>query len=150
MQAISSSSSTADFAETRQARGGQGDGDAGGGGAGHAGTLVLRWLGRGLGLFIGLFWAIFFFEHVHEWYIHRPTESFPPPWVTLAMVAHGGMVLGLLALMRWEKTGVVLATCSTLAFFFLCIAGTRAPWLVMINFVPIGLVAMSWAVPNQR
>mgnify|MGYP001451816821 CR=1 FL=1 len=124
--------------------------DFGEGGAGNSGTLVLRWLGRGLGLIIALFWGIFFIEHVHEWYIHRATSAFPPLWVTLAMIAHGGMILGLFALMRWEKIGVVLTACSTLAFFFLCIAGARAPWLVMINFVPIGFVAMSWAVFGRR
>ncbi|MBS0190273.1 MAG: hypothetical protein U0573_05120 [Phycisphaerales bacterium] len=110
-----------------------------------AGEMVLRWLGRGTGVLFAIFWSLFFFEHLREWYIHRPAEGFPPPWVTLAMVAHAGMVLGLFALMRWEKSGVIIATISTLAFFFLCIAGARAPWIVLINFVPIGFVAMSWA-----
>ena len=82
-------------------------------------TLVLivgRWTARILALGLFFFWGAFFVEHIQEWFLH-PAKGLPPVWVWFAMLAHLGILLGMLALWRWEIAGSLLAVASTLAFF---------------------------------
>ena len=78
--------------------------------------IVGRWTARILALGLFLFWGAFFLEHLQEWFIH-PAKGLPPVWVWLGMLAHLAILLGLLALWKWEVAGSLLAVAGALAFF---------------------------------
>jgi hypothetical protein len=78
--------------------------------------LVVRWTARFLALALFLCWGAFFVEHLQEWFLH-PAQGFPPAWVWLAMLAHLSVLLGMLALWKWEVAGSLLAIAGALTFF---------------------------------
>lgn len=78
--------------------------------------LVMRWIARILALALFLLWGAFFLEHLGEWFLH-PAQGLPPFWVWLMMLAHLGILLGMLALWKWELAGSLLALGAALAFF---------------------------------
>jgi hypothetical protein len=77
---------------------------------------VGRWTARILALALFLFWGAFFLEHLQEWFIH-PAKGLPPVWVWLGMLAHLGILVGMLALWRWEVAGSLLAVAGSVVFF---------------------------------
>ena len=78
--------------------------------------LVIRWTARILALGLSVFWGAFFLEHLSEWFLH-PAQGLPPFWVWLMMLAHLGILLGMLALWKWEVGGSLLALAAALTFF---------------------------------
>lgn len=92
---------------------------------------ILRWLGRGVALLLVLFWGAFFIEHINEWY--RQPQGYPPPWVTVAMGMHLGMIIGLLLSLRWDRLGILITIISTLGF--MAASGAVIP-LLLINLAP--------------
>jgi hypothetical protein len=78
--------------------------------------LIVRWTARLLALGLFLCWGAFFVEHLQEWFLH-PAKGLPPAWVWLAMLAHLSVLLGMLALWKWEVAGSLLAMTGALAFF---------------------------------
>lgn len=78
--------------------------------------LVGRWTARILALALFLFWGAFFLEHLQEWFTH-PAKGMPPVWVWLAMLAHLSILVGMLALWRWEVAGSLVAIAGAVAFF---------------------------------
>ena len=77
---------------------------------------VIRWIARLLALGMFLLWGAFFLEHLQEWFLH-PAKGFPPFWVWLMMLAHLGILVGLVALWKWEIAGSSLAIAAAIAFF---------------------------------
>lgn len=111
----------------------------------------LLWSGRAAATLLAIFWGVFFLEHVSEWYVNRGGPAYPPPWVTVAMVAHFGMIVGLLALVRWRLVGAVVTVAATAAFLYPTLVHAKPAWLVLVNLIPVGLIALSWFVtPRAR
>ena len=137
--------------------GGSGVENAGRGGSGLGswgtwGTWVswgLLWSGRAVATLLAIFWGVFFLEHLSEWYVHRGTSAFPPPWVTMAMVAHFGMIVGLLLMVRWRLWGALVTVAATAAFFYPTLVHAKPAWLVMINLAPVLLIALA-SMPRPR
>ncbi|MCC6675685.1 MAG: hypothetical protein IT436_00950 [Phycisphaerales bacterium] len=100
------------------------------------GVSILKWLGRGLALLLVLFWGAFFIEHLNEWY--RQPQGYPPPWVTIAMGFHLGMIVGLLLSLRWDRLGVLITIISTVGF--MVASGAVIP-LMLINLAPAACFA---------
>ncbi len=103
---------------------------------------IVCWAGRILALGLFLFWGAFFVEHLQEWFMH-PAKGFPPVWVCLAQLAHLTVLIGLLALWRWQLTGSVLTILGSLAFFgglaiSQAIAGKH--YLTMMGFLAVTLI----------
>jgi hypothetical protein len=63
-----------------------------------------------------LFWGAFFVAHLEEWFLH-PAQGFPPAWVWLGQLAHLTILVGLVALWRWQVAGSVLTIIGSVAFF---------------------------------
>jgi hypothetical protein len=78
--------------------------------------VVIRWVARILALALFVLWGAFFLEHLGEWFLH-PAKGLPPLWVWLMQMAHLGILLGMLALWKWEVAGSLLALASALTFF---------------------------------
>ncbi len=78
--------------------------------------VVLRWTARLLAAGLFLFWGGFFVAHLVEWFV-KPFPATPPAFVWLGQVAHLLILLGLLALWRWEVAGSVLVVAAALVFF---------------------------------
>lgn len=104
-------------------------------------TLVLRWSGRVIAVLAVLFWGSFFVAHTIEWFV-EPLPQTPPPAVWLWHGLHLLMLLGLLALWRWEVAGSVLAIACALAFF-LKAGGTNFLLFFGATSVPALLVLAS-------
>jgi len=122
----------------------------GGGGVGRGSWfgLALLWFGRGIGLLLAIFWGLFFVEHLNAWYLDP--KGWPPLWVTAAMVSHGVIILGLAAMLRWTWIGAALTLVGTIGFLAPTIIGGKPAWLMLVNLVPIGLVAMGTLITARR
>lgn len=113
-----------------------------GGGWGAWVCWGLLWSGRAVATLLAIFWGVFFLEHLSEWYVQRGTAAFPPAWVTFVMVAHFGMIAGLLALVRWRLMGALVTVAATLAFLYPTLVHAKPAWLVLVNVVPVALIAL--------
>lgn len=101
---------------------------------------VLRWTARLLSAGLFLFWGGFFVEHLVEWFV-KPFPATPPAAVWLAQGEHLLLLLGLLALWRWEVTGSLLVLAAALAFFA-DTAGTRFPLFFGVTALPAVLLLL--------
>lgn len=63
-------------------------------------------------------WLGFFVEHVTEWFSGSPA---PPPGVWVAQLAHLGILVGLIASLRWRLVGSITTVVSALLFFALTV-----------------------------
>jgi len=111
-------------------------------------STILKWLARGIAMVLGLLWGAFFIEHVNEWYI-KPPQGFPPLWVLAAMGFHLGMIVGLVAMVRWSRTGSVISCVATCGFLGMTAAHARVPLIVLINGVPVLLMIVA-AILSRR
>ena len=118
--------------------------------------LAIRWVARVLALALFVFWGAFFLEHLIEWFLH-PAKGFPPFWVWLMMLAHLGILLGLLALWKWEVAGSLLALAAALAFFggliiMGMLAGHRVGMLVLFLAVTMlpPVLTLVWHLAQTR
>lgn len=110
---------------------------------------VLRWAGRILALLLFLFWGSFFVEHTIEWFV-RPLPRTPPLAVWWAHGLHLVLLLGLLALWRWERVASVVVIVAAFVFF-VDKAGPRFPLFFGVTIVPALLVlAAAWRTPRSR
>ncbi|HEX8875328.1 MAG TPA: hypothetical protein VF777_01165 [Phycisphaerales bacterium] len=114
----------------------------GSGGWGVWASWGLLWSGRAVATLLAIFWGVFFLEHLSEWYVQRGTAAFPPAWVTVVMVAHFGMIVGLLTLVRWRLVGALVTVGATLAFLYPTLVHAKPAWLVLVNVVPVAMIAL--------
>jgi hypothetical protein len=103
---------------------------------------ILCWTGRILALGLFLLWGAFFLEHLQEWFLH-PHKGFPPAPVWLAQLAHLTILVGLVALWRWQLAGSILTIVGSLCFFgglaiSQAIAGRR--YLMFLEFLAVTIV----------
>jgi hypothetical protein len=110
--------------------------------------MGLLWSGRGCGALLAIFWGLFFVEHVGAWYLDP--KGWPPPWVSAAMVAHGLVIVGLAALLRWSRVGIALTLVGTIGFIVLTLQGGKPAWIMLVNVVPIALVALGMMIAARR
>jgi len=104
---------------------------------------ALRWTGRILATLLFLFWGSFFVEHLIEWFV-KPFPATPPTFVWLGQAGHLLMLLGLLALWRWEVAGSLLVILTSLAFFA-CAAGANFPLCFGVTALPAApLLLCAW------
>jgi hypothetical protein len=59
------------------------------------------------------------------------------------MVAHFGMIVGLLGMVRWQVLGAIVTVTSTAAFIYPTFVHGRPAWLVLLNLVPVALITLS-------
>lgn len=128
---------------------GPASGARGSGGGRSVGWIAtgLLWCGRGIAAVLAIFWGLFFVEHL-SWF-SDPNE-WPPPWVTAAMVAHATIILGLAAMLRWSRLGIVLTLVGTIGFIAPTVIGGKPAWIMLINLVPIALVALGTLLAARR
>jgi hypothetical protein len=105
------------------------------------GTVGL-WAGRVTAGLLFLFWGAFFVEHSAEWFL-RSDGRFPPAWVAVQHGFHFLMLVGLAAMLKWDKVGAAILTLSTFAFFgFIGFRGF--PWIALLNLIPLLGFGLSW------
>jgi hypothetical protein len=103
---------------------------------------IVCWTGRVLALGLFLFWGAFFVEHLQQWFLH-PFKGFPPVGVWLRQLAHLAILVGLVALWRWQVTGSILTVLGSLGFFgSLAISeGTAGkPNLLFLKFLAVTII----------
>lgn len=105
-------------------------------------VTVIRWLARGLGGCLFLFWGAFFVAHLREWFI-APFPNHPPPKVWLAVALHGLLLAGLLLAWRWEFAGSLIVLVAAFAFFR-GNAGAMFPWFFGLTSLPALLWLWCW------
>jgi hypothetical protein len=103
---------------------------------------ALRWSGRILAALLFLFWGAFFVEHTIEWFV-RPYPQTPPAFVWLGQGLHLLMLVGLVALWRWELAGSLLVIASAFAFF-VDKAGANFPLFFGVTALSGLLVLCAW------
>lgn len=115
----------------------------------NVGTLLIVF-GAIAAIGLGVLWAMFLVEHVHEWYIKPEPGQRPPLWVGVAMVAHATMVIGLFASVRWRTAGSAVALAGTMVFLGLTLSvrdgSVSGAWIVLINLVPAAMFAAARAI----
>ena len=87
-----------------------------------------------------LVWLAFFIEHVADWFT-RP--QLPPPFVWAAQLAHLGILLGLLASVRWRLAGSIATAASAVLFFALTV-WPPVPVLFVPTVTPALLFLLAW------
>ena len=104
-------------------------------------------LARGLKLIAGIvaagaavLWLGFFIEHLTEWFIGAQA---PPLLVWAAQAAHLGILVGLLASLRWRLAGSILTAASALLFFALTV-WPPIPVLFIPTVAPAALFLVAW------
>ena len=105
-------------------------------------SQIALWIGRGLSLFLFLFWGAFFVEHMGEWFI-APKQGYPPPRVWVAQALHASILAGFLMMLRWDRLGTAVMAVSTIAFFSL-IGMNRFPWVAFVNVATMGFFIFYW------
>ena len=96
---------------------------------------VLVWAGRLIAVPLLLVWGAFLVEHMSQWFL-QSGNGFPPAWVWIAQIFHVVMVVGLVAMLRWEKVGSVLVVVGT-AGFVMAVGDSDILWLSLTNLVPV-------------
>ena len=104
-------------------------------------------LARGLKLIAGIvaagaavLWLGFFIEHLTEWFI---AAQAPPLLVWAAQVAHLGILVGLIASLRWRVAGSLVTAASALVFFALTV-WPPIPMLFIPTVAPAVLFLVAW------
>jgi hypothetical protein len=104
-------------------------------------------LARGLKLIAGIvaagaavLWFGFFMEHLTQWFIGAQA---PPLLVWAAQLAHLGILVGLLASLRWRLAGSILTAASVLLFFALTV-WPPIPVLFIPTVAPAALFLAAW------
>ena len=105
-------------------------------------VTVVCWTARILALALFFLWGAFFVEHLREWFMH-PAQGFPPVWVWLAQLAHLAVLVGLIALWRWQLAGSLITIVAATLFFgglaiSTGIAGHR--YLPLLAFLTITII----------
>lgn len=112
-------------------------------------ATVFKWTGRGFAGVLFLLTGAFFVEHLNEWYLN-PQHGHPPMWVTVGMILHFGMLLGLLLSLRWVCIGATLTVLATLGFMIETGLNTNfMPFIVLFNLTPVVCFA-AWAMMTRR
>lgn len=102
-------------------------------------AVVLQWSARIAAALLALFWGVFFVEHLREWFV-RPADTWPPVRVWVVMGCHALMLAGLIAMLRWGRTGSLVTALGTFAFFLsMQTARGLGPSLVLVSLVPPAL-----------
>jgi hypothetical protein len=109
---------------------------------------ALRWPGRILAAVLFLFWGTFFVEHTIEWFV-RPYPQTPPAFVWLGQGLHLLMLVGLVALWRWELAGSLMVIAAAFAFF-VDKAGANFPLFFGVTVIPALLVLGAWWLEWKR
>ena len=100
------------------------------------------WAGRVTAVLLFLFWGAFFVEHTKEWLL-RSDGKLPPLWVLVQYGFHFLMLVGLAAMLKWDRVGALVLTVSTFAFFgFIGLRGF--PWIALINLIPLVCFGVYW------
>ncbi len=100
------------------------------------------WFGRVTAVVLFLFWGAFFVEHTAEWFL-RGDGQLPPAWVAVQHGFHFLMLVGLAAMLKWDKLGAVVLTVATFAFFgFIGLRGF--PWIALLNLIPLLGFGVYW------
>ena len=105
------------------------------------GTVGL-WAGRAAAALLFLFWGAFFVEHTAEWFL-RGDGQFPPAKVAVQHGFHFLMLVGLAAMMKWDRAGALVLTVATFVFFG-SIGVRNFPWIAMLNLIPLVGFAVYW------
>lgn len=100
----------------------------------------LKLVGRMIAAGAALIWFAFFVEHLTDWFTGPET---PPAIVWLAQLAHLGILLGLLASLRWRLTGSLATAASTFLFFGLTV-WPPVPVLFVPTMAPALLFLLAW------
>ena len=100
------------------------------------------WSGRVAAGLLFFFWGSFFVEHTVEWFL-RSDGRFPPAWVAVQHGFHFLMLVGLAAMLKWDKVGAVILTLSTCAFFGL-LRLPGFPWIALLNLIPLACFGVFW------
>ncbi len=87
----------------------------------------------------------------------HPVQGFPPVWVWLEQLAHLTILVGLVALWRWQFTGSILTILGALSFFgglavSEAIAGKRYQMFLAflaVTIIPALLTLACWFARTQ-
>jgi hypothetical protein len=85
-------------------------------------------------------WLVFFVEHLTEWFSGPP---WPPLFVWAAQLAHLGILVGLIASLRWRLAGSIAAVVSVFVFFALTV-WPPVPLLFIPTIAPALLFMAAW------
>jgi hypothetical protein len=85
-------------------------------------------------------WLAFFVEHLTEWFTGPQA---PPLFVWAAQLAHLGILVGLIASLRWRLAGSIGAVLSVLVFFALTV-WPPVPLLFIPTIAPALLFLAAW------
>ena len=109
--------------------------------------MALTAVGRGLKLLASfvavgaaVLWLAFFIEHLTEWFTGPP---WPPPGVWVAQLAHLGILVGLIASLRWRLAGSIATVVSAIVFFALTV-WPPVPLLFIPTIAPALLFMAAW------
>lgn len=89
---------------------------------------------------VAVVWLGFFVEHVREWFNGPP---WPPPGVWVAQLAHLGILVGLIASLRWRLAGSIATVVSAIVFFALTV-WPPVPVLFVPTIAPALLFMAAW------
>jgi hypothetical protein len=101
----------------------------------------LRWLARAAAVGAALLWLAFFVDHL-VWFVG--TAERPPLRIWAGQAAHGVLIAGLLAGLRWPLAGNVVAILAA-AVFFMIVDGPFVPVLFWVTVAPSVLFLAAWA-----
>ena len=101
----------------------------------------LRWLARAAAVGAALLWLAFFVDHL-VWFVG--TAERPPLRIWAGQAAHGVLIAGLLAGLRWPLAGNVVALLAAAAFFVI-VEGPFVPQLFWLTIAPSLLFLAAWA-----
>ncbi len=112
-------------------------------------SLVLRWSARLVATLLFFLWGAFFVEHTIEWFV-RPLPQTPPVFVWVAQGLHLLMLVGLIALWRWEVAGSLMVIAAAFAFF-VDKAGANFPLFFGVTVIPAVLLLVGhWLARRVR
>jgi hypothetical protein len=112
-------------------------------------VVALRWSGRILAALLFLLWGSFFVEHTIEWFV-KPLPQTPPWFVWATQALHLLMLVGLVALWRWEVVGSGLLLLAAFGFFVV-VGGPKFAVFFGVTAIPALLVLASrWQALHGR
>jgi hypothetical protein len=115
--------------------------------AGGPVVVAARWVARGSGVVLFLFWGSFFVHHL-SWF--TDPDRWPPMWVFAFQGLHLLMLAGLVVGWRWELLGGALVLLPAAPFFVLA-AGPNAPLFFAVTAVPAVLwLYCAWRAGRGR
>jgi hypothetical protein len=106
----------------------------------------LRFLASVVAIGAALLWFAFFVEHAAEWFTG---PRFPPVVVWVAQLAHLGILVGLVASLRWRLAGSLAAAASVVLFFALTV-WPPVPVLFIPTVLPALLFLLAWILGRNH